>query len=123
VALSGVDAVAATLLEVISLGMTSCFVLLTATITGAVISSVTLKQELHDSVVNEQHECGASDCPWYNMTAVAERPTDYMVIPCCGNTIANVYSAIIMARLPSSTPTVNNYYYYSTQLILPSHRG
>jgi len=53
--------------------------LLTATITGAVVSSTVLKLEAPDTGDNGTDElgaCGAADCPWYNMTAVAQRPSD-----------------------------------------------
>jgi len=60
-----------------------------ATITGAIISSTVLKQEalVTDSSCNgmddseiELDVCGASDCPWFNMTVAAQRPTDHTVI-------------------------------------------
>jgi len=44
--------------------------LLTATITGAVVSSTVLKLEAPDTGDNGTDElgaCGAADCPWYNM--------------------------------------------------------
>jgi len=33
-----------------------------------------------DSGMEELSACGAADCPWYNMTAVAQRPTDNAVM-------------------------------------------
>jgi len=57
--------------------------LLLATITGAIISSTVLKLEIPVTVDNSTDEleaCGANDCPWYNMTAVAQRPTDSKVM-------------------------------------------
>jgi len=60
--------------------------LLTATITGAVISSTVLKLEVpitDDNGTDELGACGADDCPWYNMPAVAQRPTDNAVKCIC----------------------------------------
>jgi len=56
---------------------------LTATITGAIISSTVLQPEApvtDDSGMEDLGACGAGDCPWYNMTAVAQRPTDNAVM-------------------------------------------
>jgi len=60
--------------------------LLTATITGAIVSSTVLKQEAlvtEYSGVDDLGVCGSSDCPWYNMTAAAQRPTDDTVMCIC----------------------------------------
>jgi len=62
--------------------------LLTATITGAIISSMVLKQEVLVTEPSGMDEaelgvCGAADCPWYNMTAVAQRPSDNIVMCIC----------------------------------------
>jgi len=41
---------------------------------------VVLKLEVDDHYgIEELSECGAYDCPWYNMTTVAHRPSDNMV--------------------------------------------
>lgn len=47
------------------------------------MSSVVLKLELpvrDDNGTDELGACGANDCPWYNMTAVAQRPSDNTVM-------------------------------------------
>jgi len=33
-----------------------------------------------DSSMDDLGACGANDCPWYNMTAIAERPSDSTVM-------------------------------------------
>lgn len=33
-----------------------------------------------DNSTDELSVCGAADCPWYNMTSVAQRPSDDMVM-------------------------------------------
>lgn len=57
--------------------------LMTATITGAIISSTVLKLEVpaaDDNGTDKLSMCGTADCPWYNMTAIAKRPTDNVVM-------------------------------------------
>jgi len=42
-----------------------------------------LKLELpvtDDNSMDDLGACGANDCPWYNMTAIAERPSDSTVM-------------------------------------------